>query len=347
MKRAAFALVAALALLLVAWPVQAQDYQFFGTYSIQGDRYDGTFLAFTVTTEGLSDLAVQDATLVADVPLDLADANRSDATVTAMGPNATVALHDTPTAFVKVTATSAIDLSLTLDPDANLRTEEGRVVVSRAGVEAAAWSPDGEVTLSNGTVTASLEAGDDLMFRVRPGGMKFMSAYEPAISTGVESGAVGAEAFVQGGPSNRAGHAVATYSDLSVDVDRGQALELTVSSDDPLGKVVVVRADDLALPGRGQVQVTYDGHNLSRADSIQDVLDPHDDGLDAEFFTAQVDSGNVVLVSVPHFSVHEITIQRVVEFVRDNPEVAAVTVGAGLAVLAVAAFGMYKPRKGS
>lgn len=357
MTRASTALLAAVALLtvpLVAPAVQASEhdgYRLFGAHSLEGDRYDGTFVSFSVADDGLRDLAVRSTPVVERIAMDVSGAGIDGAVVTVDGPNATARVHDVPVAFVDVEAKAAgeVVLDVAQDATASVDEETGRIVIAR-GVEVAVWSPDVSLALSDDgqNITADLEAGDRLQLRVRPVPANFpaMSAHEPAISRAVESGAVGAEAFVQGGP--RAGHAVAVYAALDVAVETGDAIELAVGSDEHAreGKVVVVRADRLALPGDGPVEVTYDGEPVRAAEGgIADVLDPHDDGLSPEFAVASVSGADVVLVSVPHFSVHELVIQRVAEVVAEHPEVAALTLVVGGVVVALAAAGMFRPGK--
>lgn len=343
MKRLAVA--ATLVLIAIAPAAQAQGLEMFGTYSGDGDRFDGAYLAFALSGEGVHDLAFDDAPMVAaiDVDLDPDGVSVDGARVTAAGPNATVVLHDTPTGFVKVRADAPVDVTLRVVDAADLSVEEG-VATVRRGAAASVWVPGGAVALDDGNLTASLDADQRLMFRVRPGGsFPAMSAYEPRISGAVESGHVGAEAFVQGQP--RPASAVATYAPMEVAVESGDAVTLTVDAGQPDGRVIVARVDDLALAGDGPIRVLFDGEPIGEADGIADVLDPDDDGLDPEYLHARVAGSHVVLTSVPHFSLHEVTIDRVAEIVRENPEIAAVTVAGAGAVVALAAGGMFAPRR--
>lgn len=344
MKRAAVAL-ALLALLSMAPAAQAQGYEMFGTYDGDGDRFDGAFVGFSVADDGIHDLAFQETPLVAsiDVEIDPRRVEVDGATVTASGPNASVVLHDTPNGFVKVRADRAVDVRVRLDDAVAASVDDGRVGLER-GVAASVWSPAGDVALEDGNVTASLEAGQQLMLRVRPSGsFPAMSAHEPAISDAVESGAVGAEAFVQGGP--RPGHDIATYAPMEVAVETGDAVTLTVDASDPSGRVVVARVGDLALAQDGRLEILFNGEPIAEADGIRDVLDPDDDGVEPEFLHARVGQSHLVLTSVPHFSTQTISIDRVAEIVRENPEIAVLTVAGAGAVVALASVGMFAPRR--
>lgn len=342
-------LAAALLAAALAPAVQGQGLELFGTYDLEGDRYDGAYLAFTRTDRGLADVAFQDLVLLESVGFDVGELTVEGATVRGTGPNGSLELHDVPSAFVKVTAAQATVVGLV--PAANTRVEAtgaGGVTLFN-GVEVGVWSPDGDLVMdSEGNLSAELDEGERLMLRLRPGGTRFpaLSAYEADISRAVEQGRVGAEAFVQGGP--RPGHAVAVYAAMQVAVETGDDVTLTVDAagEEAQGRVVVARVDDLALSGQGPVGVLYDGRAIPRADGPADVLDPHDDGLQPEFLVAEVGGAHVVLVSVPHFSEHTILISKAVAFVQEHPEVAVATVVGGVLVVAAAAVGMFKPRKG-
>lgn len=341
--RSAILAATVLAMLLAAPAAQAQGFRFFGTYSLDGDRYEGTYLSFSLTRDGIADLAFRSTPLVDGAPMNITDASIRGATVSASGPDASVEIHDTPTGFIKVVAHTDVTLTWSFPDAVHADQDDGSVVLTR-GVQAAVWSPDTDVRLAEGNATADLATGDSLLFRMRPGGLQFMSAYESDISVAAESGTVGAEAFVQGGPPSRTGHAVATYTEMTVLVRQHDGIELTVGSDLDEARTVVVRADQLALPGDGDLDVQVDDQAIEEAAGIQDVLDPADDA-GPEYLHVQVQDSHVFLVSLPGFSVHEITIDRVAEFVQERPEVAALTVVTGIAVVTLAGFGMFKPRK--
>lgn len=347
MSRSHTALLLLVAASLIVTPA-ATAQEFFGTYSGDGERFDGSYLGFAVAGDGVADISCRDNVLVDDLGVDVTDVSADGATVVASGPNATVTLHDTPTCHVRIDASADVTIKATGADPVDVR-EAGDGLELKRGVVASLWSSDASVAADDGVVTLDLEDGDSAMLRVRPGDGSFpaMSAspIESEISQAIEGGSVGAEAFVQGGP--RAGHAVSVFADLDVAIEQGDAVNVTVAADEadvPNGKVVVTRVDDLALGDDGDVQVRYDGEAIPAADDLADVVDPHDDGIDAEHHVVSLDNSHVVLVSVPHFSTHTITIDKVAQFVRENPEVAALTVVGAVAVVGLAVGGMFKPR---
>jgi hypothetical protein len=69
--------------------------------------------------------------------------------------------------------------------------------------------------------------------------------------------------------------------------------------------------DNRALPilDLRRVEVEVDGEKIPLADSYKDVLDPNNDGNQAEYLILVGGEGIQVLVSIPHFSARTITIR--------------------------------------
>jgi len=76
------------------------------------------------------------------------------------------------------------------------------------------------------------------------------------------------------------------------------------------GKTVVVNIDDPVLSDLDNLRVLYDGVEISLADDYEDVLDPFNDDGEAEFLLLFGTEDVQVLVSIPSFSVHRITIAQ-------------------------------------
>jgi hypothetical protein len=92
---------------------------------------------------------------------------------------------------------------------------------------------------------------------------------------------------------------------------RARFLELLVRSNASGGKVLLVSVERrMLLPARalGEITVLMDRHKIRRTDSLADVLNPDDDDGRAEYFALLSAEGVQILVSIPHFSEHTITI---------------------------------------
>lgn len=90
-------------------------------------------------------------------------------------------------------------------------------------------------------------------------------------------------------------------------------ITVTLSSALEKGKTVLISLDAGTLPGlaSGQAQILFDGVPMKQASSYADVLDATNDGGVAEYFvlTSSVSGASQVLASVPHFSVHTVTLK--------------------------------------
>jgi hypothetical protein len=92
---------------------------------------------------------------------------------------------------------------------------------------------------------------------------------------------------------------------------RGNAVVAIVSSENRDGRTVILNIDNRALPilDLRRVEVEVDGEKIPLADSYEDVLDPNNDGDQAEYLILAGGEGVQVLVSIPHFSARTITIR--------------------------------------
>jgi hypothetical protein len=84
-----------------------------------------------------------------------------------------------------------------------------------------------------------------------------------------------------------------------------------VGSDVSKGRTIVINIDDTTLPitSPEEVIVLYDDLEIGLADDCADVLNPYDES-DPEYLLLKGDGGLQVLVSIPHFSTHTITVMR-------------------------------------
>jgi hypothetical protein len=96
-------------------------------------------------------------------------------------------------------------------------------------------------------------------------------------------------------------------------VEVGNKIEMEVSSTSERGKTVVINVDNLVFPDldeavkRGRAAVLFDNQAIKQAEDYADILDAtNDDG--AEYLILLGAKGAQVLVSIPHFSDHTITV---------------------------------------
>lgn len=105
--------------------------------------------------------------------------------------------------------------------------------------------------------------------------------------------------------------------DESVSLDVGRIItksmvELFISSDDNLGKAVVINLGKglLDFLSEDVIVVRFDGDVIGRADDYSDVIDPTDEDV-PEFFVNYIDEDSTqVIVSIPSFSDHVFSIMN-------------------------------------
>jgi len=76
------------------------------------------------------------------------------------------------------------------------------------------------------------------------------------------------------------------------------------------------------------------------ADDVADVLDPNDDGLHAEYILTVGTNGTQLIISIPHFSIHEISILSLKDVVEKISSTNGVLIYVlfSLAILVAAVF---------
>jgi putative ubiquitin-RnfH superfamily antitoxin RatB of RatAB toxin-antitoxin module len=193
-------------------------------------------------------------------------------------------------------------------------------------------------------------------------------ALEADIKSGIDKGAVGAEVSVRAKqPSDTKAQdrvTVFAYDDVAVKVEvperaatRDNPVWIEVGANLSEGRTIVLDVDaslfastkksdllvryfDVQYVGgvREQVEVVF-----REASSLEDVLDATDDGLQPEYWIVADAQGLHVLVSVPTWSIHAISIASIVEFVTQPSVLSGII--AGVAGSALAAVALMWPRR--
>ncbi len=95
-------------------------------------------------------------------------------------------------------------------------------------------------------------------------------------------------------------------------VQQRNRIDIEVSSDQSEGKTIVLNIDKdtLDIVEEDDVQVLYDNVQIDMASDYDDVLDATNDGGNAEYILVFGSDRTQVLVSVPSFSVHSISVAQ-------------------------------------
>jgi hypothetical protein len=133
------------------------------------------------------------------------------------------------------------------------------------------------------------------------------------------------------------------YSDVQMLTAATQErVDVTISSTSEVGKTMIISLDPATVSGMasGNAEILFDGHVATQASSYADILNPNDDNGVSEYFVLAGEAGTQVLVSVPHFSVHQVTLKE-----RETSSTGVYMIAAallGLLVIAETAFIVVK-----
>lgn len=232
---------------------------------------------------------------------------------------------DTTSGHLKVVAKERTEAVFRLGDGYHTMQRSDRVLEVRDEADAHVGSlvaSGGVLDVRGDAVRASLQKGGHVLWRAHVGLEGELSDAQramvnDALAAGRLAGQVLVRAPAHGALEATSGTAMdAVVSRYSGDVEMVTAatrdrVDVTLSSESPVGKTLLLALDPMTLPGlaRGDAVVLFDGIPAAEADSFADVLDAMDDGDAAEYLVLAGESGTQVLVSVPHFSVHTVTLQ--------------------------------------
>lgn len=284
-------------------------------------------------------------------------------------------LHDAPTGLVRFKGDDG-SITVTLVNGSHVdRSEDGRVAriqlpdgrVAHLRADNATWL-DNRTVLMAGFGAILLPAADREGQGEGEGEETEHGERDEKVQEAIENRKVGAEITLRGQADARAGGngsvEVLAYDDVEVavllpsgkfatpeapirievgaELDEGRTIVLNVNrslleSADP--GALVLRYFDLYDQPDGSILETE--VVFRSASSLQDILDPSDDGGAPEYWVVEDANGIQVLASVPYWSVHAITVGSLA---RVTPSVMA-GVAIGVAGSLVAAAVMLWPRK--
>lgn len=247
--------------------------------------------------------------------------------------------HDNPMGVLKVDADG--EVLIRLAPGA-VASRAGEHVLVRFGAVSGRLFHADDVQLGDGTITTE----DGFHFILESPVARF-DADRPELAKATADKKIGAEISL--GKAKR--HDVVSFGNVTADVlrtpgDGGRDVLVRIDGHGFEGRVVVLNVDADVFAGAraNDLRVHFDNESVRAADGLADILDPDDDGLEPEYWLGYdvATEGFQLVVSVPHYSVHEI---RVASLLAEAPP--QVVVGVVLAIAAVAgcAVLLFRPRR--
>ncbi len=164
------------------------------------------------------------------------------------------------------------------------------------------------------------------------------------IGVAIAKGHVGAEVTIPAAASSNGEpeEEIVTYRNVTVDaVSRPGNVTILVAGHGFEGRVVVVNLDPSHFrdaSARG-LRVLFDNASIAEASDLRDALDPDDDGLSPEHYLVEDKDGLQVILTVPHYSVHALTIADLVEEILPSVLVGLL---AGAAIALTGALGLFR-----
>jgi hypothetical protein len=266
---------------------------------------------------------------------------KAGAQVKIIGENYEVTAHDNPTAFLKIKSNESIAFSF--EAGYNL-TKEKRDVIDICAENFSAAIISNSITISNGIITVEKKA---MFFIRKPIGI--FDVHRGDICEAIENGAMGAETIVQRNEGGGYENDTMIYDNVSINItDIGQRkVSLTINGEEnTTGKTIAINIGNKIFSPSAETIVKYDNETIKMAKDVFDILDPNDDGSHPEYLITRGEDGTQILVSIPHFSEHTITIYSLrAEGVGEVRYILFSMIGA-LALITFAAFGMFRKEGG-
>lgn len=276
-------------------------------------------------------------------------------------------LHDEPNGLIRFKG-AAGNITLVFPANATIDHGEHGARIAYAGGREGHLLADNATWLANGTV----QLNGFFAFHVPPAHARAApeepapaTEAKEGVQRAIERRSIGAEVTLRAAdevPANAASSAAAqdasgpieilAYDDVEVEVELPDAaaspeapVRVVVSSELDEGRTIVLNVDATLLDSTDPDHLVlryFDLHNQTdgsiletevlfvQADSLQDVLSP--DEAQPEYWVVEDANGLQVLVSVPHWSAHAITVASFFEGVDAPSVVVGISVGAGMTV---------------
>ena len=140
---------------------------------------------------------------------------------------------------------------------------------------------------------------------------------------------------------------ISVYDDITITPEKEEKENLSFIVDgnhNLTGKTIVINIDEDIFSKNDLIVVLYDGKRIDLADNITDVLDPNNDGSNPEYIITFSKNGTQLLVSIPHFSSHKISVfKKSLIDVAASPNI--LFISAAFLIIILAAVFMINKRK--
>jgi hypothetical protein len=301
-----------------------------GSFSTQdaSRTVTGKHLSFTWSDAGIAGFRAANRTLFDLVVSDGSDGGedeedgratnvRSDgSTIRVRTANYTFVAHDNPSAVGKLETHGLITI-----------TFADGVVLTRSGEESVRFSfGDVQGTLRNDDIRVdgrTATAQDEVLVYLDEARGSF-DRRRGDIGDAIEKRHVGVEATFNANDSEEVVEDVVSYGNVTMTTVKAERGNLTVLVDGHGldGRVIVLNVDGRVLGAQSaqKLNILLDNASMLPASNFSDILDPDDDGYEPEYYIVYDPSAEVfqLVVTVPHYSVHTLSITTFLEVVQPS-----------------------------
>lgn len=240
--------------------------------------------------------------------------------------NCIVELHDVPTRFLRIKA----DEIIFSDLNYNISKDENIVKLSKDNFTGMIFS-DEEITINEKEIIAHKE----IIF------ISFAYKEERKIEDAIKNRLLGGEITIVGYDPKKSADNISYFGNVHIyplKLEKGKIV-LGVSGDEKAGGKIIKINLGKKVCLSDDFQIKFDDRVVKEASSLDDILNPDDDGLNPEYYVlATKQEGIILLISVPHFSNHILSI----EFFVEDLIAKAAAIFFGIIIVILAAFYLFK-----
>lgn len=311
----------------------------------QGERnVSGSFVSFSYSNAGVHGFTVA-GTRVYDILVSPPGTGRlaiesSGAQVRVRAPGYALQVHDNPAAVTQIEARDDGNVTLVLAAGATLvRTSEDAVRFTIGNLTGRARGDD--LTIRGNSVTVE---GKLLVFVESPRG-KF-DVKRSDIGQAIGKGHVGAEGSFDRHATGVA-EDVVSFGNVTMRTVRAEHGNVTVEVEGhgTQGRVLVLNIDRALLGAEhaGKLHITLDNETVAVENDLATLLDPEADGIKPVYHIVFDPASDAfqVLVRVPHYSVHTLSVTTLLDTV---PPSVLIGVVAGVALLVPSALVLFRKK---
>lgn len=273
----------------------------------------------------LNRLVERDPFLKEEIKNALAPINIKGARFTLEYGGCTIELHDVPTRFLRIFADKIVFSNINYEVN---KIEDNLVKLYKQNFSATLMSSKPI------EVDKNITAYDDII-------LVSFSHFEEGekIEEALKEKVIGGEIIIVGCDIKNDTDFISYFGNVTITpakIENGKII-LKINGDCEGGKIIKVNlGKNVCLSDK--ILIKYDGKPIEEASSFEDILNPDDDGSNPEYYKLLSEDGAFLLITIPHFSEHIISI----EFILENIFGKIMAICFGLLIIALATFYIFR-----